>query len=190
VRGGRRPPRDFREGEGALSRAPLAFATEETYHHGYNKRDRQTAYQHEVLAFSLGDEEYALDILRIREIIKLRPVTEVPRAPAFIMGIISVRGQVLPVMDLRLRLKLRARPPTTSSRILIATREGEAQGLLVDKVSQVVRMRDEEVEPPPPMLLGADGGEFIGGVGRPFPGSMLILLALDAVLSYGLEPRR
>jgi purine-binding chemotaxis protein CheW len=168
----------------------LAFATEETYHHGYNKRDRQTAYQHEVLAFSLGGEEYALDILRIREIIKLRPITEVPRAPSFILGIISVRGQVLPVMDLRLRLRLPARPPTPAARILIATRDGEAQGLLVDQVRQVVRMRDEEVEPPPPMLVGAEGGECIGGVGRPFPGTMLILLALDAVLSYGIEGRR
>jgi purine-binding chemotaxis protein CheW len=186
--GGRRPPP--REGDAVLSRGPLSFATEENYHHGYNRRDRQANYQHEVLAFSLGDEEYALDILRIREIIKVRPITELPRAPSFILGIISVRGQVLPVMDLRLRLKLPARPPGPQSRILIATRDGEAQGLLVDRVRQVVRMRDEEVEPPPAMLAGGEGGECIGGVGRPGQGIMLILLALDAVLSYGVETRR
>jgi purine-binding chemotaxis protein CheW len=166
----------------------LRFATEENYHHGYARRDRGTDYQREVLAFRLGTEEYALDILRIREIIKMRPVTEVPRAPVFVVGIISVRGQVIPVVDLRTRLHVTAIPAEAvrrgkEARILIVTREGDAFGLIVDAVHQVVRMRDEDVEPPPQVLGGADA-EFIAGIGRPRADRMLILLALDAVVNF------
>jgi purine-binding chemotaxis protein CheW len=164
------------------------LATEETYHHGYTRRDRSGEYQREILAFGLGDEEYGLDIQRIREIIKMREITELPRAPGFLLGIISVRGQVIPVVDLRLRLRLPVRPLGRDARILIVTRDGEAYGLCVDAVRQVVRMREEDVEPPPAMLGGAEA-EFIAGIGRPRSDRMLILLHLDAVLSFGGGPR-
>jgi purine-binding chemotaxis protein CheW len=164
------------------------MATEESYHHGYARRDRQQDYQKEVLAFALGDEEYGLDILRIREIIKLRPMTEVPRAPVFVPGIISVRGQVIPVFDLRMRLHLKPRKeaaPVKEARILIAIKDQEPYGLIVDKVHQVVRMRDEDIEPPPAMIGGSDS-EFIEGIGRPRGGDrMLILLNLETVVTFG-----
>lgn len=173
----------------AGSHKPLVLATEATFRQGFSRRERAGGdYQREGLAFRLGDEEYALDILRIREIIKLRPITEVPRAPSWIPGIISVRGQVIPVIDLRMRLRLPARPLTKSARILIVTRLDEIYGLIVDAVRQVVRMRDEDVEPPPPMLGGPES-ELISGIGRPRGDRMLILLNLDAVL--GMQaPRR
>ncbi len=168
---------------------PLRFATEATFRQGFSRRERSGGdYQREALAFRLGDEEYALDILRIREIIKLRPITEVPRAPSYILGIISVRGQVIPVLDLRVRLRLLARPLGKEARILIVTRGDETYGLIVDAVRQVVRMRDEEVEPPPPMLGGAEA-EFIAGIGRPRGDRMLILLQLDTVLSTTQQRR-
>ena len=170
-----------------MAPAPTPFpelATEETYHHGYTRRDRGADYQREILAFRLGEEEYGIDIQRIREIIKMREITEVPRAPAFLVGIISVRGQVIPVVDLSRRLRLPAHALTKDARILIVTREGEAYGLCVDAVHQVVRMREEEVEPPPAMLGGAES-EFIAGIGRPRADRMLILLHLDAVLAFG-----
>jgi purine-binding chemotaxis protein CheW len=107
----------------------------------------------------------------------------VPRAPSFVPGIISVRGQVIPVLDLRLRLRLAQRPLTKEARILIVTRDSEPFGLIVDGVQQVVRMRDEDVEPPPQMLGGQES-EFIGGIGRPRGERMLILLNLDAVVSF------
>ena len=165
------------------------LATEDTYHHGYARRDRGSEYQREILAFCLGDEEYGLDILRIREIIKLREVTEVPRAPAFLLGIISVRGQVIPVIDLRRRLRRPTRDLSKEARILIVTREHAPYGLVVDAVHQVVRMREEDVEPPPAMLGGADS-EFVAGIGRPRADRMLILLHLDAVLAFTVGERR
>jgi purine-binding chemotaxis protein CheW len=163
------------------------LATEENYHHGYARRDRQQDYQKEVLAFGLGDEEYGLDILRIREIIKVRPMTEVPRAPAFVPGIISVRGQVIPVFDLRMRLKLKPRTNALAkeARILIAIKDQDPYGLIVDVVHQVVRMRDEDIEPPPQMIGAADS-EFIEGIGRPRGSDrMLILLNLETVVTFG-----
>jgi purine-binding chemotaxis protein CheW len=163
----------------------LPFATEATYHAYRRAGARAATWQREVLAFLLGGEEYAIDIRRIREIIKTRPATEVPRAPAFVTGIISVRGQVIPVMDLRKRLRLPApvRPPGREARILIVSRVDEDFGLLVDEVRQVVRMRDSDVEPPPAMLGGPDA-EFISGIGRPWGERLLILLELDAVLTF------
>jgi purine-binding chemotaxis protein CheW len=163
----------------------MKLATEATFRQGFSRRERTGGdYQREALAFRLGDEEYALDILRIREIIKLRPITEVPRAPAYILGIISVRGQVIPVIDLRVRLRLPVRPFGKTARVLIVTRGEEIYGLMVDAVRQVVRMRDEDVEPPPPMIGGGEAEfAFISGIGRPRGDRMLILLHLDAVLS-------
>lgn len=158
------------------------LATEETYHL-YARRDRADEYQHELLAFCLGTEEYALDILRIAEIIKMRPITEVPRAPQFIPGIISVRGQVVPIVDLRLRLRRPPAAPTKDSRILIVTREGEPFGLIVDAVRHVVRLRDEELEATPPTIGGVEA-EFIRAIGRPRRDRLLILLQLDAVLAF------
>jgi len=167
----------------------LQLATEDTYHHGYVQKTR-AGFSREVLSFSLGGEEYGIDILRIDEILKYRPPTEVPRAPAFILGVIAVRGLIIPVMDLRMRVRLPATPPAKDSRILVVTRDGDRYGLVVDAVHQVVRMREEEVEPPPAMLGGGPEAEFIEGIGRPRPDRMLILLGLDSVLSFSVRPVR
>jgi len=158
------------------------FATEESYH---RRGGRQAIYQREVLAFALGPEEYGVDILRLREIIRTRPITEVPRAPAFVLGVIGVRGEVLPVLDLRQRLRLRQQrtAPARAHRVLIVKKQGEAFGLLVDEVRQVVRLRDEDIEQRPG-LLGAGESEFIAGIARPRPDRLVILLELDAVLAF------
>jgi purine-binding chemotaxis protein CheW len=89
---------------------------------------------------------------------------------------------IVPLLDLRLRLGLPARPSGRSARILIVSREDEPYGLLVDEVYQVERIAPEAVEPPPAMIGGAEG-EFIAGIGRP-EGRLVILLDLEAVLSF------
>ena len=145
---------------------------------------RRAEYQREVLSFALAGEEYGIDIMRLREIIRPRPVTEVPRAPASVLGIIGLRGEIIPVVDLRLRLRKGAAPPgppPKDARVLIVSRDGGTYGLLVDLVHQVVRLREAEIEPPPAML-SAEGGELIAGIGRPRPDRLIILLDLDAVL--------
>ena len=95
--------------------------------------------QRDYLTLVVGDEEYAIAIDRIREIIKVRPVTEVPHVPGFVVGIISVRGTIVPVLDLRQRLRLSTSGLSRAARFLIVAREDELFGLLVDEVRQVVR---------------------------------------------------
>ncbi|MBI4509102.1 MAG: chemotaxis protein CheW [Deltaproteobacteria bacterium] len=172
-----------------VSSGIMQLATDETYHHGYARRDRAAEYQREVLAFQLAREEYALDILRIREILKMRSITDVPRAPTFVLGIVALRGQVIPVINLRLRLRMPSTPVGKDTRILIVTRDGEQFGLIVDAVNQVVRMRDEEIEPPPPMIGGVES-EFVSGIGRPRADRLLILLNLDAVVNFSVGGRK
>lgn len=160
------------------------FATEATYLR--RQGDRRKHERRGVLGCVVGDEVYGVDILSIREIIKLREITEVPRAPRFLLGVVTVRGLVLPVVDLRLRLRLEARPLGRAARILVVMHKGERYGLLVDEVRGVVRFADAQIEPPPPSLAPSEA-PFLAGIGRyPEDGEerMVILLSLDAVLGF------
>jgi purine-binding chemotaxis protein CheW len=134
----------------------------------------------QYLAFHLGDEEYALDIKRISEIIKVREFTDIPRAPGFILGIISLRGVVVPVFDLRCRLNLGVAELMPTTRIVVCQHEDVSVGLLVDSINQVVNLIDDEVEPPPGVLSGLDR-EMVSGLGR-YQGRMIILLNIESVL--------
>jgi purine-binding chemotaxis protein CheW len=143
--------------------------------------------QRELLSFRLAGEDYAVGILRMREIIKVAPFTEVPRAPAFVPGILSVRGTIVPVIDLRMRLRLPVIVPGKLARILIATKDGDPYGLLVDEVRQVERLAPDDIEPPP-AFIGGPVAEFLSGIGRT-KGKLLILLNLDAVLTFEVTER-
>ena len=164
--------------------APFSLATEETYLRAIDRHEARTSRA--VLTFVVGGETYGVDILHIREIIKMRTLTEVPRTPAFVIGVISVRGLVIPVLDLRARLRIQNPPLPRAARILVVDRDGEPFGLLVDAVSGVVRFTESEIEPPPATLNVADGS-FLSGIGRYMSGRrqrMVILLALDEVVSF------
>ncbi len=163
----------------------LMFATEESYMRAVDSQKAKTTRA--VLTFNVGGETYGLDILAIREIIKLRELTEVPRTPHFLTGIISVRGSVIPVIDLRLRLRLPATPPTRAARILVVVKDGELFGLQVDAVSGVVRLVESEIEATP-STLSAGEGVFLAGIGRHRVGRrerMVILLNLGQVVTFG-----
>jgi purine-binding chemotaxis protein CheW len=169
--------------------AGVPLATEDIYQSGIDEHADAGGAQR-FLTFMLAGEEYALDILRIREITRNRPVTEVPRAPCFVLGIISVRGVIVPLVDLRLRLGLRAAPLGPAARILIVTRGDDSYGLIVDEVVHVVRLHPEDLETPPPIVGGGES-EYVAAVGRPLaiqmPGTqsrILIVLNLDAVLAF------
>ncbi len=133
------------------------------------------------LTFSLGDEEYALDITQINEIIKPRDITDIPRAPDFILGVISLRGIIIPVFDLGRRLNLGSRELTSQSRVVVCQEGDVIVGLLVDKITQVIRIYEKDIEPPPAVLSGPDR-YFVEGVGR-YQGRMLVLLQLENVLN-------
>jgi purine-binding chemotaxis protein CheW len=145
--------------------------------------DTQSSRQY--LVFHLGIEEYALDITRISEIIKVREFTDIPGTPQFILGIISLRGIVVPVFDLRRRLNLGESELTPTSRIVVCQLDDMTVGLLVDRIGQVVNLSDDDVEPPPAVLSGLDR-EMVTGIGRS-QGHMIILLNLHSALNIELN---
>ena len=164
----------------------FVLATDESYADMLdNQSGLQAQKSRQYLAFHLCDEEYALDIRRISEIIKVREFTDIPRVPEFILGIISLRGVVVPVFDLRLRLNLGISELTSTSRIVVCQQDDVTVGLLVDSINQVVNLTDEEVEPPPGVLAGLDR-EMVSGIGR-YQGRMIILLNLQSALNVELN---
>jgi purine-binding chemotaxis protein CheW len=134
----------------------------------------------EYLSFGLAGESYAVQVARIAEILKPPPITEVPRAPSTVLGIVSVRGKLVTVIDLRRRFRVAEAPMDRKSRILLVeTNAGETVGLLVDEVQQVYRLAESELEPA--NVLGGDQPAHITGIGRP-PGAILILLDLEPIV--------
>jgi purine-binding chemotaxis protein CheW len=168
----------------------FSFATEETYLRAADTRDVRPTRA--ILTFVVAGETYGIEILHIREIIKLVEVTEVPRMPEFLLGVISVRGVIIPVLDLRGRLRLGDTAPTRAARILVVDRDGEPFGLRCDSVTGVVRFAENEIEPPPSTLNVADAS-FLSGIARYQVGRrdrMVILLHLDSLVDFDLKAQR
>lgn len=135
----------------------------------------------EYLAFTLKGDTYAVPIGLVREILKPPPLAEVPRAPRDVLGIASVRGLLVTVIDLRRRLRLEPAEPTRRSRILlIEAADGELFGLLVDEVRQVYRLAEKEIEAAGD-VLGGQLAEHVMGIGRP-DGSLIILVDLRPLI--------
>jgi purine-binding chemotaxis protein CheW len=132
----------------------------------------------EYLAFVLGPEAYAIQIGNIVEILKPLPITEVPRADQGVVGVMSVRGRLCTVIDLKRRFRLtRSFTMDKKSRILLVDVDGEEIGILVDEVLQVYRLSEGEVEPP--TVLGTEQPPYVVGIGRPIGGAVLLLLDLS-----------
>lgn len=139
------------------------------------------------MVFTLGSEEYCLDVAQVREIIRLDRITTVPKTHAWVEGIINLRGQVTTVLDLRKRLGLPAPAPGDATRIIIAEWRGGSAGLVVDSVVEVLRIPREAVQPTPTLLAEAPATPFLRGIAR-VEGRILILLDLERILSS--EDRR
>ena len=135
----------------------------------------------QLVSFNLGDEEYGVDILRVQEINRMVHITRVPKAPEFVEGVINLRGKVIPIVDLRKRFGLVAKPHDKNTRIIVVDIDGRTVGLIVDGVSEVLRFSMDTIEPPPPMVTGVDA-EYIWGVGK-LEDRLLILLDLSKVLA-------
>jgi purine-binding chemotaxis protein CheW len=139
----------------------------------------------EYLAFTLGEGTYAVPIASVKEILKLPPVTVVPRSPPEILGVVSVRGLLVTVVDLRLRLKVAASPACRSGRVLLVTGAGgEVIGLYVDDVQQVYRLAEGEVEVATTALGGAHA-DHVAGIGRS-EGALLVLLHLAPIVGAAM----
>lgn len=139
---------------------------------------------HEFLCFRVASEQYAINIMEIKEIIKPREITEVPRVPAFISGVLSLRGIIIPVFAMGTRLQLAPAGEPGKERIIVVSKGEELFGLAVDEVLQVVRVPNSAIEQPPLVLDGIDR-DFVQGIGR-HDSRMLILLNLANILDISL----
>jgi purine-binding chemotaxis protein CheW len=136
--------------------------------------------QLQLLTFTLGGEEYALNIMDIKEIIRPKDATEVPRTPDYILGIFSLRGTIIPVFDVSLRLGLPKGERGAQNRIVVVKSQEHFFGLHVDNVVQVLDIPLSKIEPPPEILGGVEG-EFLRGIGR-IDDRLIILLNLGRIL--------
>jgi purine-binding chemotaxis protein CheW len=134
----------------------------------------------QLVSFTLGNEEFAVDILRVQEINRMIDVTRVPNAPSHVDGVINLRGKVIPVVDLRSRLGMERKERDKNSRIVVVELHGVVVGFVVDSVQEVLRIPKSVTEPPPAMAAGIES-EYITAVGK-LEDRLLILLDLERVL--------
>jgi purine-binding chemotaxis protein CheW len=138
------------------------------------------------LTFALGKEEYGLPILKVREIIGLMDITAVPRTPAYIKGVLNLRGQVIAIMDLRARFAMPAVEETDETCIIVVEMQAAggrklSTGIIVDRVSEVLNIADENIEDAP-AFDATVSSDFILGMGK-VNGTVKILVDIDKVLS-------
>lgn len=154
------------------------------------KRARETApgnststerHLSQVVSFRLAKEEYGLDIMSVQEIILMGEITKIPEVPDYIRGLINLRGKVIPIIDLRKRFDLEACEATEHTRIIVVNAAGTTFGIVVDAVSQVLRIESNQIEPPPQGLVGLDQAYIKGLVKMEL--KIMILLNMEAVLS-------
>ena len=134
----------------------------------------------QLVTFGIGEEEFGIDILKVQEIIRIMDITKVPNAPPYVEGVISLRGKVIPVIDLRSRFGLDYRPHDSQTRIIVIDLHAMITGFVVDEVSEVLRIQSNTVEPPPSVVAGVES-EYIKGVGK-LDNRLLILLDLEKLV--------
>ncbi|MBC7341668.1 MAG: chemotaxis protein CheW [Clostridia bacterium] len=138
------------------------------------------ALEEQLVVFQLAGETYGVNISSVHEIIRMQEITKVPRTPDFVEGVINLRGRIIPVIDLRKRFNLPLQEKTQSSRIIVIEMDSVTVGMIVDSVSEVIRLPLDQIEPAPPMVGGVDAA-YLRGVGKREKG-LIVLLDLNQVL--------
>jgi purine-binding chemotaxis protein CheW len=145
----------------------------------------------QLVSFDLGNEEFAVEILKVQEINRMVEITHVPQAPHYVDGIINLRGKVIPVVDLRAKFGMETKVRDKNSRIVVCDVSGEIIGLVVDGVSEVLRIPQSTVEEPP-KIVRSRGQEYIRGVVK-LEGRLLLYLdisKLSTEVSEAMDPKR
>ena len=135
----------------------------------------------QLVVFDLASESYGVDIDAVREIIRMQEITRVPRTPEFVEGVINLRGKVIPVVDLRKRFGLAVGEENKDNRIVVVDIGGQDIGVVVDAVTEVLRIPASAIEPPSSVITSADS-EYLLGIVK-LADKMIILLELESVLS-------
>ena len=136
----------------------------------------------QLVGFEVGKEIFGVDILMVREIIRSAPITAVPNSPEFVEGVINLRGDIIPVIDLRKRLNLFTEEMQKKNWILILDIEGSVTGFVVDRVDEVLKIDEANIEPAPEIVLAGLESQYIRGVCEVADKRLMILLNFDSIL--------
>ena len=134
----------------------------------------------QIVGFMLGEEEYGVDILSVNEILKMTKITRVPKSSEYVKGVINLRGNVVPILNVRKKFKGEEKIVDDTTRIIILTVNENRFGIIVDNVTEVIRIKEEDIEEP--NLIDSIDKKYVDGVGK-YNGRLLILLKLDQILT-------
>ncbi|MBU0984478.1 MAG: chemotaxis protein CheW [candidate division Zixibacteria bacterium] len=134
----------------------------------------------QLVSFNIGSEEFGVDILKVQEINRMVDITKVPQAPHYVEGVINLRGKVIPIVDLRKRFNLELKEHDKNTRIVVVDILGNIMGMIVDAVSEVLRLPASTIEPPPEIVTGINS-DYIKGVAK-LEDRLLIFLDLSRVI--------
>lgn len=137
--------------------------------------------ERQLVIFDLADEAYGVDIGAVQGIIRMQTITKVPKTPEFVEGVINLRGEVIPVVDLRKRFGLKVTEETKDSRIVVVYIGEQQVGMVVDAVTEVLRISVDSIEPPSPVITTSDSA-YLMGIAK-IEERLITLLDLDQVLS-------
>lgn len=147
-----------------------------------NKADSEKEQLIQLVGFKIGKEIFGVDILMVQEIIRSAPITHVPNSPEFVEGVINLRGSIIPVIDLRKRLNLHtANYEIEKDWILILDISGRVTGFIVDLVTEVLKIQEDSIEPPPDILVAGLHSQYIRGVCE-IEKELLIILDFNRIL--------
>lgn len=135
----------------------------------------------QVVVFLLDKESYGIDIFRVSEIIRLREITPIPKSEEHIRGLVNLRGKTIPVVDLRVRFRLKTQDETDLSRIIVVEAADSQVGIVVDAVTEVVNLEGENIDEAPGLITELDA-DFVRGVAKTDTG-LITLLDLDQALA-------
>jgi purine-binding chemotaxis protein CheW len=136
----------------------------------------------QLVGFVIGEEMFGVDILTVQEIIRDSTITAIPDAPEFLEGVINLRGSIIPVIDLRKRLKLlQPNPSPSRSWIIILTVDGRVTGFIVDRVTKVLTVPVESIKPPPDIVVAGLNSQYVRGVCK-LDQRLLVLLDFSRIL--------
>lgn len=138
----------------------------------------------QLVTFTLKGEEYAVDILSVQEINRINDITKVPKSPHYVEGVINLRGRVMPAINLRKKFGFEEKAIDETSRVIIIDKEGIASGLIVDSVSEVLRIPSNIVEPPP--ITSEMNSKYIKGIAK-LANKLIILIDIDNLMEKAIH---
>ena len=145
-----------------------------------------TQTEQQLVVFDLAHEASGVDIGTGREIIRMQDVTSVPYRPDYVSGVINLRGRITPVVDLRKRFELAQQEITRDSRIVVVDIDGDDIGMIVDAVTEVLRISTTQIHRPPSTMSAAGGSDYIVGIAK-LEERLVLLLDLERVLTTAIN---